>query len=262
MPEGHTIHRVAADHNRDFAGQKLTVSSPQGRFTTGAKILNGRVLTTVDAHGKHLFYDWEGRTLHIHLGLYGKFRRHKCPPPEPRGAVRLRVVGDQKAFDLNGPTTCELLTQPQLRAVRDRLGVDPLRDDSDPNKAWDRIRRTHSPIGTVLMNQSIIAGVGNVYRSEILYLLNIHPKRKASTLARSEFDALWTLTVDLLRIGKRYNRIIVANPNDIGKSRSKMNRSERLLVYKKQFCPRCETPIESWPLAARKVFACPKCQPE
>lgn len=262
MPEGHTIHRIAADHNRDYSGQRLAVSSPQGRFTSGAKTLNGRILTAVDAHGKHLFYDWEGRKLHIHLGLYGKFRRHKCPPPEPRGAVRLRVVGDQQAFDLNGPTACELLSKPKLQAVLDRLGVDPLRDDADPDKAWDRIRRTLSPIGTVLMNQNIIAGVGNVYRSEILHLLNIHPERKAKTLARSEFDALWTLTVDLLRIGKRYNRIIVADPEIVGKSRSQMNRSERLLVYKKEFCSRCETPIQSWQLAARKVFACPMCQPE
>ena len=262
MPEGHTIHRVAADHNRDFSGQRLAVSSPQGRFTSGAKTLNGRILTAVDAHGKHLFYDWEGRILHIHLGLYGKFRCHKCPPPKPRGAVRLRVIGDQNAFDLNGPTACELLSKPKLQTVLDRLGVDPLRDDADPVKAWDRIRRTNSPIGTILMNQNIIAGVGNVYRSEILHLLNIHPERKANTLTRSEFDALWTLTVDLLRIGKRYNRIIVANPNDVGKSRSQMNSSESLLVYKKQYCSRCETPIESWQLAARNVFACPICQPE
>ena len=224
--------------------------------------MNGRILTAVDAHGKHLFYDWEGRILHIHLGLYGKFRCHKCPPPKPRGAVRLRVIGDQNAFDLNGPTACELLSKPKLQTVLDRLGVDPLRDDADPVKAWDRIRRTNSPIGTILMNQNIIAGVGNVYRSEILHLLNIHPERKANTLTRSEFDALWTLTVDLLRIGKRYNRIIVANPNDVGKSRSQMNSSESLLVYKKQYCSRCETPIESWQLAAWKVFACPICQPE
>lgn len=261
MPEGHTIHRVAADHSRDFAGQRLAVSSPQGRFKAGAKTLNGRTLTEVSAHGKHLFYDWEGKTLHIHLGLYGKFRRHKSPPPEPRGAVRLRVAGSEKAFDLNGPTACELLSRPEVKALRDRLGVDPLRDDADPEKAWDRIRRTRSPIGTVLMNQGIIAGVGNVYRSEILHLLQIHPERPARTLSRAEFDCLWKLTVDLLKIGKRYNRIIIADPKEVGKPRSRMNRSERLLVYKKDFCTRCETPIDSWKLAARNIFACPVCQP-
>jgi endonuclease-8 len=149
MPEGHTIHRLAADHHRDFVGQSLSVSSPQGRFTAGARKLSGRTLTAVAAHGKHLLYDWEGNTLHVHLGLYGKFRRHKSPPPEPRGAVRLRVIGEEKAFDLNGPTACELLTKQGVRALLDRLGADPLRDDADPDKAWDRISRTRLPIGTV-----------------------------------------------------------------------------------------------------------------
>jgi endonuclease-8 len=262
MPEGHTIHRLADDHNRDFAGQRLIVCSPQGRFASGAKTLNGRLLKSVDAHGKHLLYDWDGRTLHVHLGLYGKFRRHKSPPPEPRGAVRLRVIGRQHCFDLNGPTACEIMTKADEQKLLSRLGVDPLRDDADPDKAWSRLHRTISPIGTVLMNQSIIAGVGNVYRSELLHLLNIHPERPANSLNRGEFDALWKLTVELLQIGKRYNRIIVADPADVGKSRSRMNSTERLLVYKKNFCSRCETPVESWKLAARTVFACPICQPK
>ena len=260
MPEGHTIHRLAADHNRDFAGQQLNVSSPQGRFAAGARELDGRLLTAVQAHGKHLLYDWDGRTLHVHLGLYGKFRRHKSPPPEPRGAVRLRVIGPQLAFDLNGPTACEVLTNAEVSSLLDRLGVDPLRADADPEKAWDRIRRSSAPIGTVLMNQNIIAGVGNVYRAEILHLLQMHPERKASSLQREEFDALWRLTVHLLQIGKRYNRIIIADPADVGKPRGRMTRDERLLVYKKDFCSRCDGPIESWLLAARKVFACPRCQ--
>lgn len=218
---GRLTDRLPADHNRDFSGQRLTVSSPQGRFASGSRTLNGRILQSVEAHGKHLLYDWDGKTLHVHLGLYGKFRRHKSPPPEPRGAVRLRNIGERKAFDLNGPTACELLTKASVQRLLSWLGTDPLRDDADPDKAWDRIQRTISPIGTVLMNQGIIAGVGNVYRSEILHLLHIHPECRANTLTRDEFDALWKLTVELLQIGKRYYRIIVADPADVGKSESR-----------------------------------------
>lgn len=261
MPEGHTIHRIAADHTREFVGQTLKVSSPQGRFASGAKKIDGRQMTGVEAHGKHLFYDWAGRTLHIHLGLYGRFHRHKSPPPEPRGQVRLRVTGDEKSFDLNGPAACELLSKAKLKVLRDRLGVDPLREDADPEKVWTRISRSRSPLGTLLLNQSVIAGVGNVYRSEVLHLLDIHPERRGNSLSRREFDRMWTLIVDLLKIGKRYNRIIIADPEDVGKPRSRMNRDERLLIYKKSFCTRCETPIESWKLAARTVYACPVCQP-
>ncbi len=261
MPEGHTIHRLARDQRKDFKGQKLKVSSPQGRFAAEAKQLSGRVLEAIEAHGKHLCYRWSGdHYLHIHLGLYGKFRRHASPPPEPRGQVRLRVVGKEQAFDLNGPNTCELLTRQEWSTIQNRLGPDPLRKDSDSEQAWQRIKRSRAAIGTLLLNQAVIAGVGNIYRSEVLHLLGIHPECPGQSLTREEFDTLWTTLVKLLEIGVKYNRIIVADPADVGRPRSRMNREERLLVYKKPHCGRCDEAIESWLLGSRKVFACPKCQ--
>lgn len=262
MPEGHAIHRIAQDHTRDFVDQKLAVLSPQGRFEGGAEVLNGRRLKAIEAHGKHLCYQWSGgKRLHIHLGLYGKFRRHRLPVPDPRGQVRLRVVGENFAFDLNGPNTCELITQQEWFQIQSRLGPDPLRDDSDQAEVWQRVSRSRAAIGTLLLNQSVISGVGNVYRSEVLYLLGIHPGTAGRSLHPRQFEDLWRQLCALLRIGVRYNRIIITDPSEIGKPRSRMNRSERLLVYKKDRCSRCDTQIDSWILGARKVFACPKCQP-
>ncbi len=261
MPEGHTIHRIARDHQRDFAQCVLHVSSPQGRFSSGAKRLDGCRLEAVDAHGKHLGYRWEGgRLLHIHLGLYGKFHSLRVPAPPPRGQVRLRVVGASKAFDLVGPNRCELLTVRQWSDIRNRLGADPLRDDADPEVTWERIRRSRAAIGTLLLNQSVIAGVGNVYRSEVLHLLGIHPDRRGNSLSRDDFDQLWNTLVRLLKIGVRYNRIIIAEPAEVGKPRSRMNRAERLLIYKREQCVACEKPVQSWTLGARKVYACAQCQ--
>ncbi len=261
MPEGHTIHRVSRDHRKWYAGQRLSVSSPQGRFTSGATEIDGTVLGRVEAHGKHLFYEWEAeRILHIHLGLYGKFRNHRCPPPEPRGAVRLRVIGEARAFDLNGPTACELITPAQRETIVARLGADPLRKDADVERAWQRISRSRAAIGKLLLDQSVIAGVGNVYRAEALFVNRIDPARTGSTLSRDEFDRLWQTLVDMLRIGVKYNRIITADPESIGKPPSRMNRSERLLCYAKAVCPRCAAAIKCWELGARKMYACPKCQ--
>ncbi|MEN1681948.1 MAG: DNA-formamidopyrimidine glycosylase family protein [Planctomycetota bacterium] len=261
MPEGHTIHRIARDQTRDYAGQRLEVSSPQGRFADGAALLDGKRLVTIEAHGKHLGYVFDGAgVLHIHLGLYGKYRKHTAPPPEPRGEVRLRVVGEAKAFDLNGPNCCELLDTAGWEAVRAKLGPDPLRDDADPELMWDRVRKSRAAIGTLLLNQSVVAGVGNIYRSEALHLLDIHPNRPGKELTRDEFDALWDLLVELLNIGVKYNRIIIADPEELGKPRGRMTRDERLLVYKKKQCSYCDSAIDEWQLAARKVFACPACQ--
>jgi endonuclease-8 len=261
MPEGHTIHRLARDHRKRYVGQQLTVASPQGRFQAGARLLDGRYLEQVEAHGKHLFYRWDGPlVLHIHLGLYGRFRNHRNPPPEPRGAVRLRVVGDAHAFDLNGPTACEVLNVEDRDRLISRLGQDPLRKDSDPEIAWQRIHRSRAAIGTLLLDQSVIAGVGNVYRAEVLYALKMHPERPGNSLDRREFDQLWDLLQRLLKIGVKYNRIITADPTTVGKAAGRMPREERLLIYKKQDCGQCGRPVEAWKLAARTIYACSECQ--
>lgn len=261
MPEGHTIHRIARDHRRDFAGQRVALFSPQGRFAEEAESLSGHKLVEVEAWGKHLFYLWtRKRRVHIHLGLYGKFRRHRNPPPEPRGAVRLRLIGDEKAFDLNGPNCCELMSQEAYHKLLARLGPDPLRPDADVEKVWDRIRRSSAPIGTLLLNQAVLAGVGNVYRAEILHLLGIAPARRGKDLGRDEFDQLWERTVDLLQIGVKYNRIITVDREQAGKPLSRLKKGERLVCYKKSHCHACGGPIRRWTLAARTMYACPRCQ--
>lgn len=260
MPEGHMIHRLARDHQRQFAGRALSVSSPQGRFRDGAEAIDGRVLNRVDARGKHLFYEWDGPILHVHLGLYGKFRSHPSPPPEPRGAVRLRVIGDEHTFDLNGPTACELMDHSGLAAIQARLGPDPLRSDAAPDQVWHRISQSRSAIGKLLLDQSIIAGVGNVYRAEVLFILQIHPDRPGSSLSLAEFETLWATLVELMKIGVKYNRIITADPVTIGRSRGRMRREERLLVYKKPHCRACDSPVDSWDLGGRTIYACTRCQ--
>ena len=163
MPEGHVVHRQARRINRAFKGQALDVSSPQGRFDAGAALLDGTTLRTADALGKHLLVDFEDdRTLHVHLGLYGKWTFGKGDAPEPRGQVRLRIEGDESYADLRGPTACEVLQPDQVAALVARIGPDPIRKDADPDRAWKRVSRSRAPIGGLLMDQSAFAGVGNI----------------------------------------------------------------------------------------------------
>jgi endonuclease VIII len=261
MPEGHTIHRIARDHAKWFEGQRLAVSSPQGRFEDSAKLLDRKTLRRVEAHGKHLYYFFTSNlTLHIHLGLYGKFRLHKNPPPDPRGAVRVRFVGKTGSLDLNGPNQCEILNADQVGKSKAKLGEDPLRSDADPDRVWSRIQRSKVPIGQLLLDQSIIAGIGNIYRAEILFLLRMHPSRRSCSLERTEFDELWEKSVRLLQIGVKYNRIITVDRSDAGKAISKLNKEERLWIYKKEHCTVCGSQTESWLLGNRQIYACPACQ--
>ena len=267
MPEGHTIHRLARDQTVTLAKQVLRVTSPQGRFTAGAKDLDGRRLASIDAAGKHLFYHFGAKgksrpaVLHVHLGLFGKYRTYDNPPPPPRGAVRVRFEGKQHTVDLNGPNQCEIISPTEAADIVDGLGPDPLRADADPTRAWDRIHTSKQPIGLLLMDQSVIAGIGNIYRSEILHLLAIHPRTPGTQITRKQFNAMWKLAVKLLNLGVKHNRIITIDEKSLPKDVSKASRGKLYRIFKKPSCPACGGEIERFTLASRKVFACPACQP-
>ncbi len=162
----------------------MRVSSPQGRFAEDAALIDGRVLVRSDAWGKHLWHHYEnGLVVHVHLGLYGKFTESPLPLETPVGQVRMRMAGTEFGTDLRGPTACEVLHEPQVAAIEARLGPDPLRADADPDRAWARISKSQKPIGALLMDQAVLAGVGNVYRAEILFRHGIHPNAPARTSA-------------------------------------------------------------------------------
>ena len=258
MPEGHTLHRAARDQGPLLAGHIVAVSSPQGRFEAGAQILDGRRCLAVEAWGKHLLYQFEGElTLHIHLGLFGRFRRQRHPPSEPRGAVRVRLEGPTHVIDVNGPTACEVLTPEEVGALCARLGADPLRKDADASRAYARIARSRSALGLLLMDQSVIAGIGNIYRTEILWRQRIHPLQPGNTLTDKAFQALWADACALLALGVERNAIVTVPHALPARSRYR----ERVNIFGKDTCPACGGPIERFLLATRKVYACAQCQP-
>src|SRR3712207_3784631 len=230
MPEGHTLRRLADDLTGAFGRRVVRVSSPQGRFAAEAELLDGSEFLGADSAGKHLFLDFEDeRVVHIHLGLYGKFLIHRREAPPPVGQVRLRLVArdpdrDPAYADLRGATQCALVTEDHRADVLDRLGPDPLRPGADPAPAWRRISRTHRPIGELLMDQKVLAGVGNVYRAEILFRHRIHPLRPGRTLRRGQFLAMWQDLVELMPRGVRSNRIDTVRPEHLPAGQTRRGR--------------------------------------
>ncbi len=276
MPEGHTLHRLAATLTDHFAGRRVAVSSPQGRFAAEAAALDGALLEGAEAWGKHLFVRFEGeRFVHVHLGLYGRLDVYDGAPPAPVGQVRMRIVAGAgqegvappSYADLRGATACELVTETQRAAVVARLGPDPLRVDADPGAAWDRVSRSRTPIGTLLMDQAVVAGVGNVYRAEVLFRHRIHPLRPGRTLRRSQFEAIWADLVELMAEGVRSGRIDTVRPEHtpeaMGREPRRDDHGGEVYVYRRhaQPCHVCRATVRTEVLAARNSFWCPRCQP-
>lgn len=260
MPEGHTIHRKVVDQAPLMVGRRLVASSPNGRFSSGAADLGGRLLEGLDAWGKHLFYFFEGRrVLHVHLGMDGRFRHHRGPPATARPPGRttwLRASAPELTFDLSAPKVCELIDVVHQRAIVARLGPDPLRHE-DGLGAFARVRGSGLPIGVALLDQSLVSGIGNVYRAEILYAHGMHPERPASSLDQAEWAALWATAEAMLSAGVRDRGEI----RTVDRRDFKVRDRRRVYVYGQRLCARCGSPVRSWDLAGRVAYACETCQP-
>ena len=263
MPEGHTIHRIARDHAPLLVGRQVAAVSPQGRFAAGAAVLDGLVLQRIEAYGKHSFHWYEDEVLlHVHLGLYGGWTVGRGEPPEPRGALRLRLSTDDAWFDLRGPIACEVIGPAERELVLARLGPDPLRRDADPARASARIARSRAPIGQLLMDQSVLAGIGNVYRAEVLFRAGLSPFLPGRELAPERWDDLWTDLRSLLRAGVRSGRIVTTEREDRERRSGRPSREDAHYVYRRTGlpCRRCGTPVRTEVLAGRNLFWCPTCQ--
>ncbi len=264
MPEGHTLHRLATAHTAAFAGHPLHADSPQGRFVEGAARLDGRVLDQVEAYGKHLLYDFAGLddALHVHLGLYGKFREGAQPPPEPVGAVRLRLVGGGRWVELRGATAVELITPPERTALLARLGPDPLRRDADASAFVLGAARSRQPAGGILMDQVKIAGVGNVYRAEVLFRAGLDPYAPGRDVGAEAWQAVWDDVRTLMRAGVRAGRIVTTRPGDRERA-GRVRRADAHYVYRRAGlpCRVCGTEVRAAVMAGRNLFWCPTCQP-
>lgn len=331
MPEGHVVHRQAMTFARDVGGLDLAVSSPQGRFTDGAALLDGGVLARAEAHGKHLFLglapgedtrhvdavDEEGlRWLHVHLGLYGKWWWQQAPDftpsrPEatqrraheglitrapagshradraevvtdwqatpPRPTSRVRLERDDWAAELTGPTRCEVLTSGEKRAVEARLGPDPLREDHAATgaKAFsDRVRARRTTVAELLMDQSVAAGVGNIYRAEVLFRARLDPFTPGREVSARKAHAMWRDLARLMADGVVTGAIVTTEPGhrpygeEIGElapaaeRASEWEADQRFYVYKRtgRPCLRCGADVLDAPLAGRTLYWCPRCQ--
>ena len=273
MPEGHTLHRLASSLSDAFAGSEVRVTSPQGRFADSAELLDGLVLDGAEAYGKHLFVSFTGdRLVHVHLGLYGRFDVHTgaVGVPDPVGQVRLRLVrvGGETGrtyADLRGATACELFVPEQREQLLGRLGPDPLRADADPDRAWQRIRRSRAPIAGLLMDQAVVAGIGNVYRAELLFRHRLDPFRPGTSLRQGRWREMWDDLVDLMADGVRTGRIDTVRAEHLTEEEARPVTARRghSYVYRRtgESCRVCGTRVRTQELATRNLYWCSRCQP-
>ncbi len=233
--------------------------SPNGRFTEGAKAICNRRLTRIEVLGKNLFYFFENAgVLHFHFGMSGRFpvwSETAAEPPKPTTRLELRghgLVGHLSAM------TVQHGGDELWEAKKLSLGEDPVRDDAVAARAWEVFKSSRKSVGALVMDQSVIAGVGNIYRAELLFKAGIHPDTPGCCLSESQFmDGVWYHARDLLIRGVQSGSIVTVDPEE-----NLPAPWNRRYIYNQSSCGRCGDRIVSWSIQNRTAYACPTCQPK
>jgi endonuclease VIII len=244
MPEGDALHRAAA-RLQPLVGERVEAKSPnpRGQATGVAAAVDGRVLERVDAVGKHLLLSFEGGVvLRSHLRMTGRWRLDRAGS-ERRGQPWLVLRGGEwEATQWNGP----VLTL-ERRALA-RLGPDLLADETDGAAVVERLRGAEPSrlVGEALVDQRLVAGIGNMWLAEALWHARVSPWRRLDTVSDEELTEAVTWAREQMRASVRGSR----------PPRAVYRRAGRP-------CPRCATPLSSGGIGDlnRTAYWCETCQP-
>ena len=265
MPEGDTIFTTARTLRRALAGgivSRFDSVFPRLTRIAADKPITGRTIEAVEARGKHLLIAFSGDlTLHTHMRMNGSW--HLYPPGARwrRPARDMRIVIETAratAVAFNVPVAELLMARELARHDSLRsLGPDWLAPDFDAGEVVRRIRgHGAEPIADVLLNQHVSAGIGNVFKSEILFVAGVDPFAPAAQLDDARLADVIGIARKLLAVSVRIGHRT---------TRSSLDPRERLWVYGRggRPCRRCGTPIQSRKtgIEARLTYWCPRCQP-
>lgn len=229
---GRTIHRA---------------TTARAKLEPIAEALTGRRVERATWHGKHLLIELDdGSTLHNHMLMQGTWRRYAdqllLPPPDAWIAL---YTGPATICNLGGQLL-RLIDRDERTAVTRRLGPDIFADPFPLAALVDTFRKSDAPIGAAVLEQSLLAGVGNIAKSESLHRAGVDPRRPAASLADDELvrvlEAARAVCIESYNEGGRWRKTIYGRTGDA--------------------CPRCAKPIGMirQPPGRRTTYFCPACQ--
>jgi endonuclease VIII len=275
MPEGDTIFRAARALHRALAGGVVTAFESQlpalNRIDDDAP-LTGRTIERVTAAGKHLLMHFSGDlVLRTHMRMNGSW--HIYRPGErwqrARRDMRIRISTDTfEAVGFNIPVA-EFTSSRALSKHNElrRLGADLLSDDFRVGDVVQRIgERATIPIADALLNQRVVAGLGNVYKSEVLFMCRVNPFTLVRDVGEDKLEAIVDTARRVLRANVSETLAPMTTYSGFRQTTGRASPHERLWVYGRARlpCRRCGTPVcvRKQGLDARLTYWCPACQPE
>lgn len=273
MPEGDTIFRSARALSRALAGKTIThFHSELARLSVQAENarLVGQQLVEVTAHGKHLLMRFQsGVTLRTHMRMSGSWHIYRTGERWKRPRSDMRIVLETSDFQAVAFVVheAELIQGRELEKRVERLGPDVLANDFDPQLTAARLLAAGArPMCDVLLDQRVLAGLGNVFKSELLFLSRVHPARHASTVDRATAELICERAAELLRVNVQDGASDgIVTYQGMRRTTGRSDPGDRMWVYGRggRPCRECGTAIEMRRMGqhARSTYYCPRCQP-
>jgi endonuclease VIII len=272
VPEGDTIFRSARSLSRALVGHDVTRFDTQFAHVSvvhDQSPVTGRVVEAVEARGKHLLIGFSGDLiLRTHMRMHGSWHLYRPGERWRQSRLNARIVietSDSVAVAFDVPDA-EFLTRAALDAHRvlSALGPNVLAEAPDLGEAQARLRRDPDlPIAEALLRQDLVAGLGNVYKSELLYTARLHPDTPVRAISPEALATVLRTAVKLMRLN------VSESPLATGGTRrnttGRMNPRERVWVYRRtgKPCLICGTPIRTRrERDSRTTYWCPDCQPD
>jgi len=226
--------------------------------------LSGRVIHAIARRGKYLLFDvGDSDALMIHLGMTGSIGlSDPATEPDKHAFLGLRL-DDGRELRLSDPRgfgEARPLSADEIRALEGRLGPEPLSHEFSADYLAGQFARRSALIKGLLLNQSIVAGLGNIYVDEALWMAQVHPERRANTLTRHEVEALGRAVVQVLTEAIERRGTTFSDFRDLYGRRGDNGPSLRVFHRAEEPCPRCGGPIQLIRVSGRGSSVCPACQ--
>ncbi|MDH5752181.1 MAG: bifunctional DNA-formamidopyrimidine glycosylase/DNA-(apurinic or apyrimidinic site) lyase [Deltaproteobacteria bacterium] len=271
MPELPEVETIVRELNRELPGRRVSrvrifrgdalEGAPEEAFRAG---LEGRSFGRVSRRGKYLLFALDsGGSMVAHLRMTGKFVLSALPRQPGRHMRVWFELDDGRALvfqDLRCLGTLGLSEDPLAGPPLSRLGMEPLSEDFTAERLATALAGSRSPLKHWLMDQRRIAGLGNIYASEIMFASRLDPVRPAGSLSGPEGRRLHRAVVDILALAVEKNGTTISDYARVDDKSGEFQHFLKVYGRTGQPCPECETPIRRIVQQQRSTFFCPRCQ--
>lgn len=274
VPELPEVHTISQDLNKAVSGYTISkvwlsdVYCGVANRPGFAKQLEGRKITKVTRIAKNIVIDTDSdATLLIHLGMTGRLllidpakktgkHAHLVLKLQKETAVKVLAFTDPRMFG-----KIQVLDSAAKSKLNEKYGIDATKAAAKIDKLFEQSAKRKTIIKTLLLDQSFISGLGNIYATESLFLSGIHPQRKANTLTKKELQKLLIAAQKVVNDGIKHRGTTLPDEAYVDIWEKPGAHQNYLNIYLKTICPKCKGKVSYTKIAQRGTYFCPKCQP-